>query len=43
MWTLDDVKGYQVRSPLMDIRAMTAEQREKHIAEYRKGFSVHLV
>jgi propane 2-monooxygenase large subunit len=43
MWTLDDVKGYQVRSPLMDIRAMTPEQREKHIAEYKRGFSVRAI
>jgi propane monooxygenase large subunit len=43
MWTLDDVKGYQVRSPLADIRAMTPQQREKHIPEYRKGFTIHPV
>jgi propane 2-monooxygenase large subunit len=43
MWTLDDVKGYQLRSPLMDIRAMTPQQREKHIAEYRKGFTIRPV
>lgn len=43
MWTLDHIRGYQLRSPLSDIRAMTPKQREQHIAEYRKGFTVKAV
>jgi propane monooxygenase large subunit len=43
MWTLDDVRGYELRSPLVDLRNMTPEQREQHIAEYRKGFTVHKI
>ena len=39
MWTLDHFKGLPVRSPLLDLRAMTPDQREKHIAEYRAGFT----
>lgn len=40
MWKLEHVKGYELRSPLLDLRAMTPEQREKHIAEYRAGFTI---
>jgi propane monooxygenase large subunit len=43
MWTLDHVRGYQIRSPRSDIRAMKPQQREKHIAEYRKGFTMKSV
>ncbi len=43
MWTLDDVRGYELRSPLVDLRNMTPEQREQHLAEYRKGFTVHKI
>jgi len=43
MWTLDHVKGYEMRSPLLDLRAMSPEERQAHIEEYRKGFEVHLV
>ena len=43
MWTLDHVRGYQVRCPLVDIRNMTPDQREKHIAEYHKGFTMKAV
>ncbi|MCY0909583.1 MAG: aromatic/alkene/methane monooxygenase hydroxylase/oxygenase subunit alpha [Sulfobacillus thermotolerans] len=43
MWTLDDVRGYELRSPLVDLRDMTPEARDQHIAEYRKGFTVHKI
>lgn len=43
MWTLDDVRGYELRSPLVDLRNMTPQQREQHIADYRKGFTVHRI
>ena len=40
MWTLDNFKGLEVRSPLLDLRAMSLEDRETHIAEYRAGFTI---
>ncbi|HXM26056.1 MAG TPA: aromatic/alkene/methane monooxygenase hydroxylase/oxygenase subunit alpha [Chthoniobacterales bacterium] len=43
MWTLDHVKGYEFRSPLVDFRRMTPEQREKHVGDYRGGFTIHRV
>ena len=39
MWKLDNFKGLEVRSPLLDLRAMSPEAREKHIADYRAGFT----
>ena len=36
----DYVKGFELRSPLMDLRAMSPEAREKHIADYKKGFTI---
>ncbi len=43
MWTLDHVRGYELRSPLLDLRQMAPAQQQQHIAEYRKGFSVHKI
>ena len=43
MWTLDHVKGYEIRSPLVELRKLTPEQREKHLAHYRNGFSIRRV
>ncbi|PSR30788.1 MAG: methane monooxygenase [Sulfobacillus benefaciens] len=43
MWTLDHVRGYELRSPLIDLRNMNPEQRQKHIDQYRQGFSVHKI
>jgi propane 2-monooxygenase large subunit len=40
MWKLEHVKGFELRSPLLDLRAMTPAAREKHIEEYKKGFTV---
>ena len=40
MWTLDHVKGPTLQSPLTLLRALTPEARDKHIAEYRKGFKI---
>jgi len=40
MWKLEHVKGFELRSPLLDLRAMTPEARAKHIEEYKKGFTV---
>jgi len=43
MWTLDHVRGHTIQSPIVLIRGMTPEQREKHIAEYRAGFKINPV
>jgi propane monooxygenase large subunit len=43
MWTLDDMRPYTLKSPLELIRAMTPAEREKHIAEYRKGFAISAI
>ena len=37
LWTLDDVRGIGFASPSVALNAMTPEQRELHIAEYRRG------
>ena len=41
MWTLDHVKGFEIKSPLVLLREMTPEQREQHIADYRQGFTIN--
>jgi len=41
MWTLDHVRGHTIQSPIVLLRGMTPEQREKHIAEYRAGFKIN--
>jgi propane monooxygenase large subunit len=43
MWTLDHVRGYEIKSPLITLRGMTPEQRDAHIADYKKGFKVHKI
>ena len=40
MWTLDHVKGYEMRSPLLDLRALNEQEREISIAAYRAGFTI---
>ncbi len=41
MWTLDDVRGHTLLSPLTLLREMTPEAREASLAEYRKGFTIN--
>ncbi|WP_028029688.1 aromatic/alkene/methane monooxygenase hydroxylase/oxygenase subunit alpha [Gemmobacter nectariphilus] len=41
MWTLDDVRGHTLLSPLTLLRQMTPEARAKHIAEYKAGFTIN--
>ncbi|MBR1025057.1 aromatic/alkene/methane monooxygenase hydroxylase/oxygenase subunit alpha [Bradyrhizobium viridifuturi] len=41
MWTLDDVRGHILKSPLQTLREMSPADREKHLAEYRKGFTIN--
>jgi propane monooxygenase large subunit len=37
MWTLDDMKGHTVNSPNILLNEMSAEEREAHVAEYKRG------
>jgi propane monooxygenase large subunit len=39
MWTLDHLKGIELKSPNVLLNQMTPEQREAHMAEYRQGGS----
>ena len=41
MWTLDDVRGHTLLSPLTLLREMSDEDREQHIADYRAGFTIN--
>jgi propane monooxygenase large subunit len=43
MWTLDDMRPYTLKSPLETIRAMSPQDREKAVAEYRQGFTINAV
>lgn len=43
MWTLDDVKGYELQSPLINLRNMKPKERQQHIDEYRQGFTINPV
>jgi propane monooxygenase large subunit len=37
MWTLDEVKGITLYSPNVTLNEMSPEEREKHVANYKKG------
>lgn len=41
MWTLDDVRGHTLMSPLTLLREMSPGERETHLAEYRAGFTIN--
>jgi propane monooxygenase large subunit len=41
MWTLDDVRGFTLGSPLTNFRSLTDEGREAAAVEYRKGFKIN--
>jgi len=43
MWTLDHVRGNTIKAPITTLRSLSPEDREKHIAEYRKGSAIRLV
>ncbi len=43
MWTLDDVRGHTLASPLTMFRALTPEAAGGAAAEYRKGFTINAV
>jgi propane monooxygenase large subunit len=37
MWTLDEVRGITLQSPNVLLNEMSPEDREQHIATYKKG------
>jgi propane monooxygenase large subunit len=37
MWTLDEMQGITIQSPNILLNEMSAEDREKHVAEYKRG------
>jgi propane monooxygenase large subunit len=37
MWTLDEMKGHTVNSPNILLNEMSPEEREAHVAEYKRG------
>ncbi len=37
MWTLEEMKGYTVQSPNILLNEMTPEERDAHVAEYKRG------
>ena len=39
LWTLDHVRGHEIVSPLVTLRAMSPEEQQAHVEEYRKGFT----
>ncbi|QIN83350.1 methane monooxygenase [Rubrobacter tropicus] len=41
MWTLDRMKGIEFQSPNVLLNQMSDEEREKHMAEYKAGFTIN--
>ncbi len=41
MWTTDNTRGIEFASPNILLNQMSDEEREKHIAEYKSGFTIH--
>ena len=39
LWTLDHVRGYEIQSPLVNLRKLSPEEQQAHVEEYRKGFT----
>jgi propane monooxygenase large subunit len=37
MWTLDNVKGITLNSPNVLLNEMSPEERESHMAAYKRG------
>ena len=37
MWTSDEVRGIELQSPNVLLNQMSPEERDAHIAEYRRG------
>ncbi|ACB96954.1 aromatic/alkene/methane monooxygenase hydroxylase/oxygenase subunit alpha [Beijerinckia indica] len=43
LWTLDHVRGNTIKAPLKTLRELSPADREKHLAEYRKGVTIRRV
>jgi propane 2-monooxygenase large subunit len=41
MWTLDKIRGIEFRSPNVLLNEMSDEEREKHMEEYKQGFTIN--
>ena len=41
MWTLDRMKGIEFQSPNVLLNQMSDEEREKHMEEYKAGFTIN--
>nr|MBA2376380.1 methane monooxygenase [Rubrobacter sp.] len=41
MWTLDNIRGIEFASPNVLLNQMSDEEREKHIEEYKAGFTIN--
>ena len=37
MWTLDEARGNTLQSPNILLNEMSPEEREQHVAEYKRG------
>jgi propane 2-monooxygenase large subunit len=37
MWTLDEMQGITIQSPNILLNEMSQEDRDKHVAEYKRG------
>ncbi len=41
MWKLDNVRGIEFQSPNVLLNEMSDEEREKHMEEYKQGFTIN--
>jgi len=41
MWTLDNIRGIEFQSPNVLLNEMSDDEREKHMEEYKKGFTIN--
>ena len=41
MWTTDKMRGIEFQSPNVLLNQMSDEEREKHIEEYKAGFTIN--
>jgi len=41
MWTLDNIRGIEFQSPNVLLNEMSDDEREKHMEEYKQGFTIN--
>jgi propane 2-monooxygenase large subunit len=41
MWTLDNIRGIEFQSPKVLLNEMSDDEREKHMEEYKQGFTIN--